>query len=179
MWRTARSIVSLALLSFAVSVGVAFAQNYNYPTTPQPSTPPSRPAAHAYTVNTASVTVKGKKENILTDARGMTLYQFTPDNPTRAACTAGCAKVWPPLLSKSTPTHPSSLPGKLSLVRDANGDQVSYNGHLLYRYSRDKTPGQTNGEGLSGKWFVATPDLAAAVPRGSSKVSSITTPGAW
>jgi len=43
---------------------------------------------------------------------------------------------------------------------DANGNQVEYNGHLLYAYSGDTAPGQTNGEGLLGKWFVATPGLA-------------------
>ncbi len=52
-----------------------------------------------------------------------------------------------------------ALAGKLSVVTDANGQQVEYNGHLLYTYSGDAAPGQTNGEGLFGKWFVATLDL--------------------
>jgi len=43
---------------------------------------------------------------------------------------------------------------------DANGNQIEYNGHLLYAYSGDTAPGQTNGEGLLGKWFVAIPGLA-------------------
>ncbi|MBV9257350.1 MAG: hypothetical protein JO215_04975, partial [Ktedonobacteraceae bacterium] len=44
---------------------------------------------------------------------------------------------------------------------NANGHQLCYNGHPLYTYSGDTSPGQTNGEGIGNKWFVATSDLAA------------------
>jgi hypothetical protein len=37
---------------------------------------------------------------------------------------------------------------------------VLYNGHPLYRYSGDMAPGDTHGDGIEGKWHVATPDLA-------------------
>ncbi|HEV2284230.1 MAG TPA: hypothetical protein VGX75_17730 [bacterium] len=53
-----------------------------------------------------------------------------------------------------------SLPGRLDVVRDVHGQQLSYNGHSLYRYAKDTAPGQTNGEGVAGKWFVAAPDLS-------------------
>jgi predicted lipoprotein with Yx(FWY)xxD motif len=42
---------------------------------------------------------------------------------------------------------------------DANGSHIEYNGHPLYTFSQDTAPGQTNGEGLFGMWFVATPNL--------------------
>ena len=43
-----------------------------------------------------------------------------------------------------------ALPGTLSVVTDANGQQVEYNGHMLYKYSGDTAPGQTHGEGIKG-----------------------------
>src|ERR1700730_11501324 len=49
-------------------------------------------------LKTASVTVNGKSEAILTNAQGMTLYYFTNDTVTNSACTGTCAGTWPPLL---------------------------------------------------------------------------------
>ncbi|MFL5666639.1 MAG: hypothetical protein ACJ8BW_35615 [Ktedonobacteraceae bacterium] len=112
-------------------------------------------------IKTATVTVQGKSETILTDANGKTLYYFTPDTATTTACTGSCADNWPPLLAtgSGTPTSATTLSGKLSVQKTANGSQVEYNGHLLYTFASDTAPGQTNGQGLFGKWFVATPDL--------------------
>jgi predicted lipoprotein with Yx(FWY)xxD motif len=128
--------------------------------TPVPPTPTPTPAT---TVSTASITVKGQTMTVLTDASGKTLYYLTKDTPTKAACTGGCAGTWPPLLLASgTPTGPGSLPGKLTVATDANGNQVQYNGHFLYTFDGDSAPGQANGQGIGGVWFVATPNLAAA-----------------
>jgi predicted lipoprotein with Yx(FWY)xxD motif len=35
--------------------------------------------------------------------------------------------------------------------------QVTYNGMPLYRYSGDKNPLDTNGEGVNGAWYVISP----------------------
>lgn len=112
-------------------------------------------------VMTKTATVAGKSETILTDAQGMTLYYFTPDTATTTACTGGCASNWPPLLmtGSGTPSSATTLPGKLTIVMTANGNQVEYNGHFLYTFKADTAPGQTNGQNVNGKWFVATPDL--------------------
>lgn len=164
MWKVSRTIATVMVLSLVVLAGVAYAQyNYQYPTTPQPTPPPSHSTSGTNdTVNVAMATVQGKREQILTDARGMALYYFTADTPMKSACSGGCAKMWPPLLSKAMPTHPATLAGKFSIVNDANGSQVSYNGHLLYAYSGDTAPGQAAGDGLYGKWFVAKPGLTAS-----------------
>jgi len=131
--------------------------------TPTPTTAPTPTPTTSSTalIQTATATVQGKSETILTDAQGKTLYYFTPDTPTTSACTGGCAQTWPPLLASGSgaPTSSTALAGKLTSVTTANGDQVEYNGHLLYTYAGDTGPDQTNGEGLFGKWFVATPDL--------------------
>ena len=128
------------------------------------STPTTAPATSAPVIKTATATVKGASQTILTNAQGRTLYYFTPDTATSSACTGGCATTWPPLLfqGSGSPTSATSLPGKLSAVSDGNGMQVEYNGHPLYIFSGDTAPGQTNGEGILGKWFVATSSLSAS-----------------
>ena len=134
-------------------------------TTPATATTPApvatTPATATAIIMTATATVQGKSVTILTDAKGDTLYYFTPDTATTSACTGGCAGAWPPLLmtGSGTPTASGTLSGTLTAVSAGNGNQVEYNGHLLYTYSGDTASGQTNGEGKFGKWFVATTDL--------------------
>jgi len=45
------------------------------------------------------------------------------------------------------------------VIKDAHGDQVAYNGHLLYTFADDHA-GQVTGQGVED-FFVATPGLAA------------------
>lgn len=122
----------------------------------------------AYTVGTAMIPVGGVKTEVLTDAKGMTLYYYMFDTATGSVCTSDCAKIWLPLLSVSAPTSEHKLPGELTVVPTSNGQQVAYNGHLLYTYSGDAATGQVNGQGIGGKWWVATVDLkptsASTVP---------------
>ena len=120
------------------------------------------PSSSAAIIKATSATVNGQSVTILTNAQGMTLYYFKPDTATTSACTGSCAGFWPPLVftSSGSPSSASALPGTLSVVTDANGQQVEYNGHMLYTYSGDTAPGQTNGEGVKGSWFVATTTLS-------------------
>ena len=112
-------------------------------------------------IQTATATVNGTSETILTTAQGRTLYYRTTDMPPTTVCSGGCASAWPPLLvtGSSTPTSAASLPGKLSAQANANGTRVEYNGHPLYTFSGDTAPGQTTGEGVGGIWHVVTPSL--------------------
>ena len=130
-------------------------------TTPTTAVPTATATTQATTVvvGTATVTFQGVSTTVLTDSRGFTLYYYTPDTPTSIACTGGCAQNWPPLTFSGTgpPTSSSPLPGTLSVY---NG-QVEYQGHPLYTFAGDTAPGQTNGQGLGGKFYVATPNLQA------------------
>jgi predicted lipoprotein with Yx(FWY)xxD motif len=64
------------------------------------------------------------------------------------------------MTGSGAPTSAASLPGKLTIVADADGNQVEYNGHPLYTYSGDTGAGQTTGEGVGGVRHVCTPSLA-------------------
>ncbi len=142
--------------------GTSYGNTSSTPTTAATtgSTPTAAANATSGSLRTTSATVKGKTVTLLTNAQGMTLYYFMPDTATTTACTGGCASIWPPFLSKNAPST-TGLPGTLTLQSNANGQQVTYNGHPLYTYSGDTSPGQTTGEGISNQWFVATSNLAA------------------
>jgi predicted lipoprotein with Yx(FWY)xxD motif len=121
--------------------------------------------ASAALIHTASMKVGDKTETVLKTAKDLTLYYFTPDTATTVACTGGCASNWPPLLATSgAPTSSQALSGKLTVLNGDNGSQVLYNGHPLYTYTKDADAGDAYGQGIGGKWFVATPDLAATSP---------------
>lgn len=121
------------------------------------------PAAAA-TVKTATKTVAGKSQSILVDAKGLSLYHFTPDSQGKVTCVGPCAKAWPPLRLEAGTSQPSAGPGvtgKLGTVpKPEGGAQVTYNGWPLYYYAMDKDSGDTYGQGVGGKWSVVTPSLA-------------------
>ncbi len=131
-------------------------------TNPPATTPTTGSSSSPAVIQTATASVKGQSQTVLTNTQGMTLYYFTADSATQSACSGSCAQTWPPLLFTGSggPTSSTSLAGKLNVQTDANGNQVEYNGHPLYVFSGDTVPGQTNGEGLFGMWFVATPNLS-------------------
>ena len=131
-------------------------------------------SASAMTMKTTTLTVGGKSLTVLTNAQGMTLYYRTSDTPA-SVCSGGCASAWPPVLSTTMPGVSSALPGTFSLMNDANGSQVAYNGHPLYTYSGDSAAGQVNGQGFGNVWFIAPANLpATTTPSGSTP-----TPGGY
>jgi predicted lipoprotein with Yx(FWY)xxD motif len=114
-------------------------------------------------LHTTSMKVGDKTQTVLKNSAGLTLYYFTPDTSSAIACSGGCATTWPPLHpGTGDPTSNPALPGQLSVIDGANGKQVAYNGHPLYTYSKDGDSGDAYGQGIAGKWFVATPELATA-----------------
>jgi predicted lipoprotein with Yx(FWY)xxD motif len=127
---------------------------------PASSPPPARSAPRAgpgtaATVRTALAMVGGRTEAILVNAHGLPLYCYRPD--TRSLVSGGVARLWPPLTS-AAPTAATGVSGKLTVVRDAHGHQVAYNGHLHYSFTSDRV-GRVAGQGFHN-FFVATPGLA-------------------
>jgi predicted lipoprotein with Yx(FWY)xxD motif len=132
----------------------------------------SPPASSKALIHTTSMKVGDKTETVLKNDKGLTLYYFTADTSTKIACTGGCASNWPPLVATTgTPTSNPALPGKLTILNGANGNQVLYNGHPLYTYVKDGDAGDAYGQGVGGKWFAATPDLAAPAAASESAPS--------
>ena len=129
------------------------------PSSAPSSTPSSAPAAAsaAGTDLTVATTGLGK---IVVDGKGMTVYFYDPDkaNSGFSACKGQCAAVWPALApSTASPTFKgiSATVGKIGGTD--GGMQITINGRPLYTYSGDSSPGNTNGQGIEGIWYVVSP----------------------
>lgn len=163
--RTFLSVITLmmmVIISSCASGANAPANTQNISTSSTTQAIPTVSSSDNVVVKTAKATVDKKSESILTDTNGRTLYYFTSDVLHAVACTTGCIDTWPPLLFKGTGTvtADTKLPGDLTTDTTPNGNQVIYNGHYLYTYTGDSVPGDTKGDGVGNKWYVATPDLA-------------------
>ena len=146
-------IAGLGLAAVAAAGGVAAAAAGG----PSAGSPAAGHGATAATVRTASAAVAGTTETILVNSGGLPLYFYRPDTAATSLVTGGVAALWPPLTS-AAPTA-AAAGGTLTVVNDAHGHQVAYNGHLLYTFVSDH-PGQVTGQGVQD-FFVATPGLAA------------------
>jgi predicted lipoprotein with Yx(FWY)xxD motif len=99
---------------------------------------------------------------VLTNAKGLTLYSFAPDTPSRSACYGSCAAYWPPV-----PGNVSAGPGvtgTVGSIKRTNGStQATYDGHPLYTYIGDSAPGQDKGNNinLNGGLWLDVPVTAA------------------
>jgi predicted lipoprotein with Yx(FWY)xxD motif len=88
----------------------------------------------------------------LVNGRGMTLYVYDRDTPSRSMCDEQCAVEWPPFLAASD----ASTSGDWSVdTRDDGNKQWAYKGRPLYTSVKDQKAGDTNGDG--GVWHVAKP----------------------
>jgi predicted lipoprotein with Yx(FWY)xxD motif len=109
----------------------------------------------------------------LVDANGRTLYLFEADRPNVSTLSAAGQAIWPPLTATTTPRALSgATAGRIGTVTQTGGGaQVTYNGHPLYYYVGDHSPGQTNGQGLNqfgALWYVLGPGGNAVTSAPSS-----------
>ena len=92
--------------------------------------------------------------NLLTDAKGLTLYWFAPDTSTKSVCYGSCAAYWPPVTG--TPSAGAGVTGTLGIITRTDGTkQATYDGHPLYTYVGDSAPGTASGNNLNlngGLW---------------------------
>jgi predicted lipoprotein with Yx(FWY)xxD motif len=141
-------ISSIALAAVAAAGGITAAS--------AAASSPSASHSAAAAVRTASVTVGGKTETILVNGHGLPLYFYKPDTAAKSLVSGTLAQLWPPLTSAASAD--AGLSGKVTVLMDSHGDQVTYNGHPLYTFADDHAD-QVTGQGVED-FFVATPGLA-------------------
>jgi len=115
----------------------------------------SSPAAAAPAGASGSLsTMKVGSATLLTNSKGFTLYWFVPDTSTTSKCDASCIKYWPPVPGPASAG--SGVTGTLGVITRSNGaKQATWNGHPLYTYVGDTSPGMAKGNNLNisgGVW---------------------------
>jgi predicted lipoprotein with Yx(FWY)xxD motif len=165
--------IIIASISLAAAAAIGGGVTAATAATSHASTQPAASQHATATVRTAQATVGGKTETILVNGAGLPLYYYLSDTAAKSVVSGGLATLWPPLTSASPAA--TGLTGKLAAVSDVHGDQVAYNGHLLYTFLGDHA-GQVTGQGTQG-FFVATPGLAP-IAGSSASASAGTVPSA-
>jgi predicted lipoprotein with Yx(FWY)xxD motif len=161
-----------ALLTTAAVVGltvVALAScGNNNNNKPIASAPPKTASGQAATVGVENTNL-GK---ILDDGQGRTLYLFQADSGTKSNCSGACATNWPPLTSANPTVGKGASASMVGTSKRSDGKtQVTYNGHPLYTFAGDSSPGDTSGQGVNafgGLWYAVSPTGQQVTGSGSN-----------
>jgi predicted lipoprotein with Yx(FWY)xxD motif len=152
--RTSFAVVATALVALVVAVaGCGGGSSYGGSAS---TAAPASSTSHAGTSVKLASTKLGK---ILVDGQGRTLYLFEADKGAMSNCAGACANVWPPLATTGKAIAGAGVDAaKLGTTKRADGSsEITYNGHPLYTYAGDTSPGQTSGQAIDGfgaEWYV-------------------------
>ncbi|WP_312872784.1 hypothetical protein [Kibdelosporangium persicum] len=105
----------------------------------------------------------GELGTVLVNGAGLTLYRFDKDSnkPPKSTCDGDCAVTWPPLTlaAKGRIFVSGVKKSAVGVVKRADGRlQVTVDGWPVYRFAKDKKPGDVLGQGVGGTWFAVRPD---------------------
>ncbi len=133
----------------------------------------SGPYVSAATSSTASsagaagteVTTKHSKFGTILAAgpKHLTVYMFEADNGAAAShCSGACAVAWPPVVAKGAAMASGmATSSDLGTTMRAGGiKQVTYKGHPLYYFIKDKDDGDAYGQGsnaFGADWYALAP----------------------
>ena len=115
------------------------------------ATPKTQPVASgAQTLDARQI----RGVNLLTNAKGLTLYWFAPDSPNKSVCNGTCVAYWPPVAGNASAGP--GVTGTIGTIQRTDGTtQATYDGHPLYTYVGDSAPGQDGGNNINlngGLW---------------------------
>lgn len=100
---------------------------------------------------------------IVVGAHGRTAYVFDLDHQGThtSACTGACLRAWSKITvhgTARTRVTVSGVTGRVGTIPAGTGvRQVTLNGWPLYYFVGDSAPGQVNGQGSGGTWWVVRP----------------------
>lgn len=145
----------LAIIGIAVMfASSSCSKNNNSKNTPDQPVP----------ANAVKLSTNAKFGNILTDAKGKTLYFFAIDANGNSGCNGGCSVVWPTFYQANlTLDNGLDIKDFGTITRTDGSKQTTYKGWPLYYYQNDANAGDINGDKVGNTWFVAKPDYTVMV----------------
>lgn len=159
---TGIAVVALAVaLAGCTSPSPAPEEPANGGTTTEQETQAPETDADAAEAGALLTTADSPLGEIVVDGEGRTVYMFDSDTQGSDAstCEGQCATNWPAMTSDSdSPEVDASVTGEIGTITGVDGStQLTLNGWPLYYFVGDSAPGDTNGQGVNGVWWVLTP----------------------
>lgn len=144
------------------------ASNSPYGENQSGSTAPSTTGSTSTAASTGMVVVSKHSHDGTILAAGpkrLTVYLFEGDHGTSSSCMGACEQVWPPVTTAAAATAAGgAIAADLGTTTRADGTkQVTYKGHPLYFFAKDKDDGDAYGQGVHGfgsDWYVLKPSGA-------------------
>jgi predicted lipoprotein with Yx(FWY)xxD motif len=153
-WGALALIGALALAACGDSTQAAGNTGTPAPTT-STTVAPTTTVATTTTVSGATVVVAHSTlGDILTDAKGRTLYVFLKDEKNKSNCTGACAGTWPRFAPASVQGGTGIDASLLGTITVDSAQQATINGMPLYYYAADSASSDTKGQGVGGNWYV-------------------------
>jgi predicted lipoprotein with Yx(FWY)xxD motif len=95
-------------------------------------------------------------------SKKLTVYMFEGDKGASSSCSGACASVWPPVTTSGAPSASGAASSSVlgTITRSDGTTQITYKGHPLYFFARDKDSGDAYGQGVKGfgaDWYVLAP----------------------
>lgn len=141
------------------------ASNSPYSETQTSSTAASTTSSTSTPASSAVLIVSKQDKNDTILAAGpkrRTVYLFEGDHGSTSACSGACAQVWPPVMTTGAPAaHGAAVAADLGTITRSDGTkQVTYKGHPLYFYVKDKDDKDAYGQDINSfgsGWYVLKP----------------------
>ena len=159
------AMVGLAVAGCGGSSSSSSSPQAAAPSTSATSTTSSAPASTSTPSSAAAITITTKHAKKLgtilaAGAHEKTVYLFGADKGSASACTGACAKAWPPVTGPAVAKELAKSSELGTIMRSDGTTQVTYKGHPLYFFIKDKDDEDAYGQGLKafgGDWYVLAP----------------------
>jgi predicted lipoprotein with Yx(FWY)xxD motif len=129
----------------------------------------SKPAASTSTPTTSSTAASANQAALITTKKAsklgtivaygpqkLTVYLFEADKGSSSSCTGACTHSWPPITGTPQAGGGAVSSDLGTITRPDGTKQVTYKGHPLYLFVKDKDDGDTYGQGVNefgANWY--------------------------